>query len=107
MDYLYINGEFVKQENAYVNIRNNTFNYGLGALEGIRAYWNEDIQQNKDGTVSEGSTNNIFMVTNGKLYTPTIADNILEGITRETVINIAQQDLKLEVKEASIPKTNR
>lgn len=236
---MYKNGEFVKEESAYVSIRNKTFNYGLGALEGIRAYWNEGHQQlylfrlkehyqrllhsckalfimlpysveelceitidllrknqikkniyirpiayinedslrprlykmkyglaifteeiecvtkpmvdavvsswlrienntippsvksiggylnsalaysqaitegydeaillNLNGTVSEASTNNIFMVTKGKLYTPTIADNILEGITRDTVINIANQELKLEVKEVSIPKSN-
>ena len=55
--------------------------------------------------VSEGSAMNIFMVKNNILVTPPIYNDILEGITRDTVIKIAQNELKLEVIERPIDRT--
>ncbi|MFN3492075.1 MAG: aminotransferase class IV, partial [Anaerolineales bacterium] len=58
-----------------------------------------------NGHVSEGSAMNIFMVRDGLLVTPPVTDNILEGITRKSVIKLAKQELGLEVVERSIDRT--
>lgn len=48
---------------------------------------------------------NVFMVRDGVLITPPVYDNILEGITRRTVIELARAELGLEVVERSIDRT--
>jgi branched-chain amino acid aminotransferase len=58
-----------------------------------------------NGHVSEGSAMNVFMVRNGVLVTPPVTDNILEGISRRSVIEIARKELGLEVVERSIDRT--
>ncbi len=55
--------------------------------------------------VSEGSAMNVFMVRNGTLVTPPITDDILEGITRDTVIKLARENENIEVVERSIDRT--
>jgi branched-chain amino acid aminotransferase len=67
--------------------------------------FDEAILLNEDGHVSEGSAENIFMVRNGVLITPPITDNLLEGITRNTILNLARKDLKLEVDIRSIDRS--
>ncbi|HQI17668.1 MAG TPA: aminotransferase class IV, partial [Bacillota bacterium] len=57
-----------------------------------------------NGNVCEGPGENIFMVKKGKLITPPPSDNILEGITRETIITLASEELGMEVVERSIPR---
>lgn len=56
-----------------------------------------------DGTVSEGAGENIFVVLNGKIYTPTAASSILSGITRDTVMVLARK-AGYEVIEQSLPR---
>ncbi len=46
---------------------------------------------NLDGNVSEGSVDNIFIISNGILKTPPLSDGLLAGITREVIIDIAQE----------------
>jgi branched-chain amino acid aminotransferase len=48
---------------------------------------------------------NVFMVRDGVLVTPPVTDNILEGITRKSVIELAREELGLEVRERSIDRT--
>ena len=67
--------------------------------------FDEAILLNEDGHVSEGSAENIFMVRKGVLITPPITDNLLEGITRNTVLNLARKDLGLEVDIRSIDRS--
>ena len=55
--------------------------------------------------VSEGSAMNVFMVKNGNLITPPVTDDILEGITRDTVIKLAKDDENINVIERSIDRT--
>ena len=55
--------------------------------------------------VSEGSAENIFIVRNRTLITPPVSDNILEGITRRTLIDLATTQLGLPVVERSIDRT--
>ncbi len=72
------------------------------------AHWNgydEAIVLNQDGHVSEGSAENFFMIRQGKLITPSTHDNILEGVTRATVMELAKDELGLEVIERSIDRS--
>src|SRR5690606_19412302 len=57
------------------------------------------------GHVSEGSGENIVIIRDGKLITPAPSDNVLEGITLDTVLFLARQDLGLEVEERSIDRS--
>ena len=54
---------------------------------------------------SEGSAENIFIVRDGALVTPPITDNILEGITRKVMIELAREELGLQIIERSIDRT--
>jgi branched-chain amino acid aminotransferase len=73
--------------------------------DAMRAGFDEALVLNIDGHLSEGSAENIFMVRDGVLITPPITDNILEGITRRTVITLAREVMGLEVVERSIDRT--
>ena len=67
--------------------------------------FDEAIMLNVDGHVSEGSGENIVMVRDGKLITPIESDNILEGITLETALQLAKNDLNLTVERRSIDRS--
>lgn len=54
-------------------------------------------------TVGEGTGENIFFVEDGELYTPDIGSSVLKGITRNTIITIAE-DLGYKVREETIPR---
>jgi len=86
-----------KLAGAYVN----------GALAKSEAQLNgydEAIVLTHDGHVSEGSAENVFIVKRGRLITPSVTDNILEGITRRRLMQIAE-DLGIPVQERSIDRT--
>ena len=63
----------------------------------------EGIGLDVNGLVSEGSGENIFVVRNGVLFTPLLANSALSGITRDSVLTIARH-LGLTVKEQPIPR---
>ncbi len=67
--------------------------------------FDEAIMLNQDGHVSEGSGENIVMIRNGRLITPPPWDNILEGITLETALEIARRELGLEVERRTIDRS--
>ena len=67
--------------------------------------FDEALVLDHNGHISEGSAMNIFMVRDGVLVTPPVTDNILEGITRKAVIELARNELELEVRERSIDRT--
>ena len=77
----------------------------LAKTEATLAGFDEAILLNQDGHVCEGSGENLFLVVDGKLFTPPIEDNVLPGITRDTVIQLAQSDLALEVVERHIDRS--
>lgn len=60
---------------------------------------------NQDGHVSEGSAANFMIVRRGQLITSPLTDNILEGITRRTIIELARDELGLDVQERSIDRS--
>jgi branched-chain amino acid aminotransferase len=67
--------------------------------------YDEALLLSSSGTLSEASSANVFLVRNGRLVTPPLSDNILEGITREAVIELARRELGLEVEERSVGRT--
>lgn len=73
--------------------------------DAMRSGFDEALVLNYDGHISEGSAENIFMMRDGVLVTPPVTDNILEGITRRTVIELAQRELNLTVVERQIDRT--
>lgn len=80
-------------------------NSALAALEVHQNGYDEAIFLTNDGNVCEGSGENIFMVKNGCLITPPPSDNILEGITRDTIMRIAAVDFGLNTIERSITRS--
>ncbi len=80
-------------------------NSALIKTDAIRAGFDEALVLNQDGHLSEGSAMNIFMLRDGVIVTPPITDNILEGITRRTVIELVREELKLPLVERSIDRT--
>src|SRR5207237_6161418 len=63
------------------------------------------IVLNADGHASAGSAANFVMLLNGVLATPPITDNVLEGITRRTVIQLIRDELRMEIQERPIDRT--
>lgn len=80
-------------------------NSALAASEVKQNGFDDAVLLREDGTVSEGSGMNIFMVLDGKLVTPPRSADILVGITRNSVVELATQDLGLEVIERPIART--
>ena len=76
----------------------------LAKTEAVESGFDEAILMNSQGKISEASGMNIFMVRNGKLITPGFDQDILEGITRDSIITIAK-DLGIEVEERAVDKT--
>lgn len=77
----------------------------LAKLEAIYGGFEEAILLDSRGFVSEGSGENIFIVKDGIIYTPSTAASVLEGITRDTVIKIAQ-DMGYEVVERDLVRSD-
>lgn len=80
-------------------------NSALIKTDANRAGFDEALVLDQNGHVSEGSAMNIFMLRDGVLITPPVTDNILEGITRTTVIELARSELGLQVLERTIDRT--
>jgi branched-chain amino acid aminotransferase len=82
--------------------------YVNGALAKSEAQLNgfdEAIVLTQDGHVSEGSAENLFIVRGGRLITPPVTDNILEGITRRRLMALAREELSIEAIERVIDRT--
>ena len=80
-------------------------NSALASDEARRCGFDEAIFLNESGHVAEGATCNIFMVRKGKLITPSVTENVLEGITRDSIMELAQRELGLEVVERPIDRS--
>ena len=80
-------------------------NSALIKTDAARAGFDEALVLDQNGHVSEGSAMNIFMVRDGVAITPPVTDNILEGITRKTAIELVNKELGLPVLERSIDRT--
>jgi branched-chain amino acid aminotransferase len=80
-------------------------NSALASDEVRRCGFDEAIFLNENGHVAEGATCNIFMARKGKLFTPPVTDNVLEGITRDSIMTLARRELGIEVQERSIDRS--
>jgi branched-chain amino acid aminotransferase len=81
----------------------NYMNSQLIKMEAITNGYAEGIALDKAGYVSEGSGENIFVVRDGKIHTPPLGASALPGITRDTIIRLAQ-DLGIPLVEAIVPR---
>ena len=88
-----------------VKISGHYVNSILAKTEATLAGYDEAIFLNQDGNVSEGSGENLFLVSNGSLHTPLVAENNLTGITRDSAMTIASKKMGLDVVERSIRRT--
>ncbi len=77
----------------------------LAVHEAQRAGYDEAILLTDEGYVADGSGENIFVVKDGRITTPPLSTSILPGITRETLIQIAQ-DLGYVVDEADLIRSD-
>jgi branched-chain amino acid aminotransferase len=78
-------------------------NSQLIVMEATQHGYAEGIALDASGFVSEGSGENVFLVTNGRILTPPLASSVLAGITRSCVLTLAR-DLGDEVREERIPR---
>jgi len=82
----------------------NYMNSQLIKMEALLGGYSEGIALDDRGMVSEGSGENIFLVNNGKLYTPPLGASVLPGITRDSVIQIARE-MGIEIVETSVQRS--
>ena len=81
----------------------NYANSGLIKMEAVVEGYSEGIALNPDGNLSEGSGQNLFVVRHDVIYTPPLSASVLPGITRDTIITLAQ-DMGFQVKEQDLPR---
>ena len=80
-------------------------NNALAKTEAIENGFDEAIMLTSDGYIAEGSGENIFLIINGKLVTPASYNSILMGITRNTTIKLAKNELGIETIERPVERT--
>ena len=90
---------------ARAKITGTYVNSALAKTDAILAGYDEALVLTQTGDVSEGSAENFFIVRNGSLITPPVTSNILEGITRDTIITLARDELGLETIERPINRS--
>ena len=79
-------------------------NSALAKSEAIQNGYDEAILLSHDGHVAEGSAENLFLVRRGVLYTPDPSQNVLEGVTRRLIMDVARDELGLKIVERSIDR---
>jgi branched-chain amino acid aminotransferase len=80
-------------------------NSAFAKTDAQRSGFGEALVLNQNGHISEGSAENFFMIRRGVAVTPPVTDNILEGITRRSIIELVKNELGLPVVERSIDRT--
>ncbi len=88
-----------------LKIGGNYVSNALAKSDAVLNGFDEAIMLAPDGHVSEGSGMNIFLVIDGKLVTPAIYNNILPGITRDCVIQLAKNELGVDTVERPVDRT--
>ena len=88
-----------------VKISGHYVNSILAKTEATLSGFDEAIMLTQDGDVSEGSGENLFLVSNGTIHTPLVADNNLTGITRDSAMTIARDELGLDIVERRIRRS--
>lgn len=83
---------------AYVNT-------ALAKSDALNSGFDEAVFLDRNGHVLEGSAENLFIIRDGVVITPPVSDDILQGITRSTVMTLLEKELKLKTVERSIGRT--
>lgn len=86
-----------KMTGAYINAM-------LAKIDAVRAGYDEAIMLSNEGTISEGTGENIFLVEGGVAYTPPLSAGCLDGITRDTVMTLLREDGDKVVEEDLDPE---
>lgn len=90
---------------ARAKITGGYVNSAIAKTDAHFAGFDEALLLNNDGHIAEGTAENIFMIRNGIAITPPCSDNILEGITRKTIMQLLKNELNIDVLERSIDRT--
>jgi branched-chain amino acid aminotransferase len=90
---------------ARAKVTGSYVNASLASDDAAQAGYDEAIMLNNDGTLAEASSSNAFLVRNGTLITPPVSDNILEGITRDVVLALAREELRIPVEVREVGRT--
>ncbi len=90
---------------ARAKITGSYINSALSKTAAAKAGYDEAIVLTQAGHVSEGSAENLFLVRNGKLVTPRATDDILEGITRDVVMDIARAEFGIETEVRQVDRS--
>jgi len=86
-------------------VTGNYVNSIMAKTEAVEAGFDEAIMLTHDGHVAEGSGENIFLLVNNRLITPAGSDNVLDGITKNTIIELAKKELALETVERTVDRS--
>ena len=90
---------------ARAKITGTYVNSALAKSEAQLNGFDEAIMLSSDGHVAEGSAENIILIKNGVVFTPDASQNILEGITRQTILDLAADELGLTVVQRSLDRS--
>ena len=88
---------------AMAKATGNYANSGLIKMQAMIDGYGDAIALDENGLVSEGSGQNLFLVRDKVIYTPSVTSSILQGITRDSVMVMAR-DLGYEIREAAMPR---
>lgn len=88
-----------------VKVGANYINSRMAQMEAIENGYDSAIFLNNQGKIAEGPGSCIFMIREGVLITPPITSSILESITRDTIIKLAEEELNIKVMERDIDRT--
>jgi branched-chain amino acid aminotransferase len=80
-------------------------NSAFAKTDAVMGGYDEALVLTQSGDISEGSAENFFMVRDGCLITPPVTSNILEGITRDTVIELAREEMGLKTVQRPIDRS--
>lgn len=80
-------------------------NSAFAKTDAVLSGYDEALVLTATGHISEGSAENFFMLRNGKLITPPVTSNILEGITRDTIMTLAREEMGLKTVERNIDRS--
>ncbi|MCA6070121.1 MAG: branched-chain-amino-acid transaminase [Endomicrobium sp.] len=103
MEVVTVSTRRIRQDSLSPNVKSlNYLNNILAKMEAIRSGVMEAIMLNSEGYVVECTGDNIFLVKNEILYTPSGAEGALVGITRDAIMELAKNKLKIQVKEGRL-----
>jgi branched-chain amino acid aminotransferase len=90
---------------ARCKIGGSYINPALAKTEAVQRGFDECLMLTSHGTVAEGTTSNLFLLSGGKLVTPASTEDILIGITRDTVLQLAARELGLAIEERPVDRS--